>query len=277
MTSSTWYPHGWEFGTGLDEHDQPVTLTSAEDDDALTYAYCADAEAAAIKAGQLVRGKVIRERCGTDDLADELELVVRNRKRIRNCWRTPAYVWELVAAIAGLELGVSLITDPFFHPDAATAAYAQVKLDGHDGRDGFDIARWRGFALVNGPHSDSARVAQVTQAYGEAALAVGAPKGSGAALFAPYRGDRWFTRHAATAPIWLHMGRAACIAPESITKSGPPGCTIVAIWAQPNASKWTEKIYNEGHYRLAVAPTERSKVEVLVTRGVPALTYNLND
>jgi hypothetical protein len=277
MTSPIWYPHDWEFGTGLDENDQPVKLTSADDADALTYGYCADQEAVAIKAGQLVRGKVIRERCGTEDLADELELVVRNRKRIRNCWRTPAYVWEIVAAIAGLKLGVSLITDPFFHPDAATARYAQIKMDGHNGKDGFDVTRWRGFALVNGPHSDSAKVAQVTQAYGEAALLESAPAGYGAALFAPYRGDKWFTRCAATAPIWVHLGRAACIAPTSVNKSGPPGCTIAAIWAKPDASKWTERLYNEGHYRLAVAPSERSKVEVLVTRGVPSLTYNLNE
>lgn len=274
MSLTPWYPATWHFGFDLDDDDRPVKLAGPDEPGALTYHYCAEAEAAAIKGGQIVRGKVIRERCSTPDLADELEIVTANRRAIRNCWRTPAYVWETVARVAGLEFGRSLITDPFDHPDSAIARFATTRLDGHDGRNGFDTSLWQGFALVNGPHSDSAEVARVTREYGEACLASGDPT-TGAALFAPYRGDRWLTRDAATAPIWLHFGRVACAAPVSVKKSGPTGATIVAIWAHPDASTWTRKLYTQGHYRLAVAPTERSKVEILVTRGVPATTYEL--
>jgi len=275
MSTPTWYPAAWHFGFTVDDDDQPVRLTGPDDPDALTYAYCEEAERAAIDAKQIVRGKVNREKCKTSDLADELEIVVSNRKAIRNCWRTPDYVWETVCKIAGLTPGVSEITDPFFHPDAWTAPYATVKLDGHEGSDGFDTSLWRGFALVNGPHSDSSRVAEAAHEYGERAFA--APGNGGAAIFVPYRGDRWFRAHVAPAPIWLHFGRTACVAPVSVKQSGPPGCTIVGVWASEGASVWTKRLYNGGNYRLTVTPNERSKVEVLVTRGVPAQTYNLND
>lgn len=268
-----WYPAGWNFGQTVDDAGLPVQLDGPDDPDALTYSVCIEIEAAAMRSGKFrKRGQVHESECNESE-AIELRAVAANMRLLRNCWRTPAYVWRTVLKIAGLWegdiVGVAkgaIITDPFFHPLADTAEYATTKLDGHEGRDGFNTELWEGLSLVNGPHSCSSEVAAVTARYGEVAMQ---DKTGGAAMICPYRGDKWYLKHCAAAPVQIHFGRVSFDPPPGLPRSGPPGCIVVPAWVHRDASNLTRRLFKRGNFRMQVKVNDRRESEVLVMRGTP--------
>ena len=76
-------------------------------------------------------------------------------------------------------------------------------------------------ALVNGPHSDTAKWIKLCAAQGQQEIV---------AAFVPCAGDGWFQQWSLTAQLIVSLGRVPCIAPPGIKSSSPRGASALLIW-----------------------------------------------
>lgn len=146
---------------------------------------------------------------------------------LRDCYATRAWVWDLAAALAGIE---AFDTDPFANPWAkGLAAKCPRKLDGFNGRDGLAATAdgrpkfWRGACPVNGPHSCVQRWVGLCAAHGARNVV---------AAVCPSDGTRWYQEIGLTCDIEVLLGRLNYDAPPGLpaANNSPRGSSLL-IWA----------------------------------------------
>jgi hypothetical protein len=162
------------------------------------------------------------------NLAEEVAL--HNLALLRDCYCTPAWVWELASWLAWGTRGGAWQTDAFWNPSAVgAAAVVPIKLDGsddeHDGlkaRDGAP-ALWCGATLVNGPHSDPGAWIRLCAAHGTNNVV---------AAIAPADGVIWYRTEALGADIEVNLGRLNYEVPPGLPlrQSSPRGSALL-LWA----------------------------------------------
>lgn len=153
------------------------------------------------------------------------EVALHNLALLRDCYNTPAWVWEIASGLAGHEWDC----DPFYNPSAVgPAAKASVKLDGSSPeRDGLASdnglpRHWRGNALVNGPHSDPAAWVSLCAAHGVAHTV---------AAVVPCDGVKWYREIGLTADLEVALGRLNYEAPPGLPpRQSSPRASSLLLW-----------------------------------------------
>lgn len=200
----------------------------------------------------VVRGYYTKDNRLTDWGADQkdsqtAEDVAHNVALLRDTWNTPAFVWQLLSALAGVDFKV----DPFWNPATAGLPHLVNVLDGNDGRDGFLVREqsrfpllWRGDlpkgqapAAVNGPHSCTERWLSSTVAYGREEIA---------AAIIPDRGNAYVPRLLESAAVVCRLGRVAFDNAFGIGKSTPQGPTLAVLYVpeylRPSLPEHTRRV-----------------------------------
>lgn len=159
----------------------------------------------------------------TLDLAEEIAL--HNLALLRDCYNTPAWVWEIASALA--EVG-EWETDPFWNPSAVgAAALTSLKLDGSEGRDGLatdstGAPLWRGPTLVNGPHSDPAAWVRLCPIHG---------RDNPVAAVVPCDGVKWYREIGLSADLEVALGRLNYEAPPGLPpRQSSPRASSLLLW-----------------------------------------------
>ena len=158
----------------------------------------------------------------------DAEIALHNLALLRDCYNTPAWVWEIASALAGFA-GHEWDCDPFWNPSAVgAAASTTVKLDGSSPeRDGLASddglpRHWRGNTLVNGPHSDPAAWVSLCAAHGVAHTV---------AAVVPCDGVKWYREIGLSADVEVALGRLNYEAPPGLPpRQSSPRASSLLLW-----------------------------------------------
>lgn len=207
--------------------------------------------------------------------------MLHNEALLRDCYVTPAAVWQLATDLACLHLhdlsvdqeiaeGFSWDCDPFSNPSAqGYAARARVKLDGtSEDRDGLDFteegrpANWVGNCLVNGPHSKPATWLSLCDMHGQQNVV---------AAVCPLDGTQWYHRHAAQADVMVSLGRLNYEAPPGLPPrfASPRGSSLLLWIPRLRQAIWEGKL--PSHYRQINLGKKEPSI-VVVTPGLAGRT-----